>query len=292
MNEACLINKFDLTRYNTMRLKVVAESVIIPYSTIGLVEAVKENKNKKIVILGNASNIIFLKEYYDESYVFILTNMINKMHYENGIFYAESGVLLEDLAWFALEKSISRYEFLEDIPGTLGGGVFMNAGTYEQCIGNLINNITWYNPNLDKIITTENNGNLFAKRESIFSHNGGIILSCEFKYFSGNYEEILNNMLEIKKKRYLKQPRNYPSSGSVFKRPRKNGQDLYIWKLFDELGLRGYSIGGALISDKHPGFIVNNGNCKGTDILKLIELCKSMVKEKYDIDLELELRLI
>jgi UDP-N-acetylmuramate dehydrogenase len=276
-----------------MQIKAFAKNVCIPHNLQGIIEAINnEGINRTIVLIGNGSNIIFSKPYYDDTYLFILTTLLNNIEYKEDLIHAEAGVTTSKLSWYALEKSIRGVEFLEDIPGTVGGGLVMNAGTYEQTIGALCHSVTWYDINRKSIITSTNDGNLFSRRQSVFDDKNKVILSCELKANRGDYNQILELIIEIKKKRYLKQPRNYPNAGSVFKRPQKDGQDYYVWKLLDEAGLRGYSIGDAMISDKHPGFIVNKGNCTGKDVLELLEICQKKVKNQYCIDLQVEWKIV
>src|SRR5690606_16827714 len=169
-------------------------------------------------------------------------------------------------------------------------------GTYEDNIGQLVKGITYYNIDKEEIIYDSVNPNDFGKRKSKWTDSNNIILSVDLhvskEQIVENYVEILEELLLIKKRRYLKQPRNYPNAGSVFKRPSLKGEDVYIWKLFDELDLRGYQKNGAKISEKHPGFIVNVDNAKPEDILYLINIAKEKVKVKYGINLELEWKVI
>ena len=134
----------------------------------------------------------------------------------------------------------------------------------------------------------------WGKRDSYFLHNNCFVISCRLKGkgVSGSYQDILEGMIQIKRNRYSKQPRNFPSAGSVFKRPYYNGEPRYIWKLFDEAGLRGFRIGDAQVSEKHPGFIVNLGNATGEDMLALLNHCKGVVMDRFGIAIEEEWKII
>lgn len=171
----------------------------------------------------------------------------------------------------------------------------MNAGTYENCIGDLVRSVMIYDyfDNKTKEITKDEIQPFWKKLDSYFQHHPCFIIRCTFEAGEkGEYENILSKMLEIKKRRYLKQPRNIPSAGSVFKRPCVNGEPRYIWQLFDLAGLRGYTIGGAQVSEKHPGFIVNTGNASGEEIINLMNHCKIIIYKQYGIQLEEEWKII
>lgn len=291
MKEYFVQERTSLRNYSTMRIDALAQTLLLPYSLDGLREVFRDYNQQKIILVGGGSNIIFTQNYYNDDFAFVSTKMMESIELQEGRIYAQCGVTLNKLAWFALEKSIKGFSFLEDIPGTIGGAIIMNAGTYEDCIGDLIEDVTWYDVE-DDVVRIFKNDNSFFKRDSVFAHMNGVVLSSNLKGSIGDCERILNELLETKKKRYLKQPRNFPNAGSVFKRPFINDKPLYVWKLLDEVGLRGYSIGDAMVSDKHPGFIVNTGRCTGSDILKLLDECKKRVFDKYQLELELEWKLI
>lgn len=282
--------------YSTLRVDSVAEIVVFPINKQGIKEIYTKYLDKTKILIGKGSNILLSREYYGSEYVFVCCEWLNLVSTTKNRIYCEAGASLSSISWFALEQNLCGYEFLEDIPGSLGGAIVMNAGTYNDNIGQLIDSIEYYDIEKGQILKEEASTNDFGRRTSKWSGSNFIILSAELKINSNmrenNYEDILAKMLEIKKQRYLKQPRNYPNAGSVFKRPTLNGKDYYVWALFEELGLRGLRIGDAMISDKHPGFIVNVGDAKAKDILSLINIAKEKVKEKFDIDLELEWEVI
>ena len=219
---------------------------------------------------------------------------MNDIYFKDNTIYAETGVTLSELSWFALEKGVQGFEFLEDVPGSVGGATIMNAGTYQDMIGDILSTVTYYSTKLNKVLTDEVQESFFGKRYSIWGDRGDIILSASFEIQEriADYESILNKLLENKKTRYMKQPRDYPNAGSVFKRPYKNGKGYYVWKLFEGCNLRGYQIGSAMISDKHPGFIVNLDDATPEDILSLLDVAQTRVKTKYGINLELEWKII
>lgn len=292
MGNYLIVENASLTQYNTLRIKSKAQLLVFPLNNEAIKDIVNDYKNRKIIFLGNGSNILFSKSYYNDEYVFVSFKHMDDIYFNNNLIHAQAGVTLSKLSWFALELGVQGYEFLEDIPGSIGGAVVMNAGTYQNMIGQLISTVTFYSKEKDEIRTDSVKEKDFGRRYSTWAARGDIILSATFDFEEKErlsyYEPILDELLENKKRRYMKQPRNYPNAGSVFKRPQKNGKDHYVWQLFEGCDLRGHRLGGATISDKHPGFIVNVHDADPEDILGLINLAQMKVREKYEIDLELE----
>lgn len=290
----CILNDVNLCVFNSMRINSNAENLYLPYTTEGLEEICRQfTSGEEMLIVGKGSNTIFSRNNY--TIPVVCTDMLCAIDETNQSFIVQSGVELNKLAWYAQEKGVSGYEFLEDIPGSVGGALFMNAGTYNDTISQLVETVKIYDFTSRKVRETgaAELKKHWGKRKSYFQQADCFIIECRLKADTfGDRTEILDKMLEIKKVRYAKQPREYPSAGSVFKRPNIEGKDLYVWKLLDEAGLRGYSIGGAMVSEKHPGFIVNRGNGTGQDFVKLLDFCKLTVKEKFGIDLEEEWRIV
>lgn len=286
------IKKCSLKQYNTLKIDATAELMVLPINMTGVQEVFEKYVKKNIIIIGRGSNVLFSQDYYDENYVFVNFKLMDNMEYKNGRIYVEAGASLSSLSWYAIENNIKGFEFLEDVPGSVGGAIIMNAGTYEDTIGQLVEEVTYYDIAENRVITDIVSKEDFGRRKSKWTNDNIVVISCVLTAETGDYIEALEKLLKIKKKRYLKQPRNYPNAGSVFKRPTLNGEDYYVWKLFEELGLRGYKKNDAMISEKHPGFIVNTGNAKSDDILFLINLAKNEVKSKFGITLELEWKII
>lgn len=283
-----VLNNASLKRYNTLRLEAIAEIVILPHSIEGMVAALRDYNDRRIVLIGNGSNIVFSQEYYDESTVFIVTILLNDISINNDELIVETGGRLTRLAWFACEQSLGGMAFCEDIPGTMGGALIMNAGQWQFSIGQYVNWIEVYNYETDTVDTIVPDVDFFSYRHSKLTQMPVYILRCGLRTVPGNYNEVLKEMLYYRHERYVKQPRNYANAGSVFKRPMKDGETLFVWKLFDGVDLRGYRVGDAMVSDKHPGFIVNVNQASIPDILNVIGECIQRVKERYDVDLELE----
>lgn len=283
----------SLKRYNTLRLEVTADKVVIPHTIDGLVNALKDHKDRKIIIIGNGSNMLFTKDHYDASYVFIVTILLNDITIKNDEIVTEAGARLHRLAWFACEQSIGDMEFCEDIPGTIGGALIMNAGQWEFTIGQYVNWIEVYNTETETVETIIPDEGFFNYRYSRINEMPVYILRAGLKTKPGDYNKALEKILFYRHERYVKQPRNFANAGSVFKRPvNKKGESLYIWKMFDEVSLRGFRIGDAMVSEKHPGFIVNVGNASVADMESVINECKKRCLEKFDVQIELEWRVI
>ena len=293
MKKYFVMNDASLKRYNTLRLEVSANTVILPHTIDGFAQALKDYKDREIIIIGNGSNMLFTKEYYDESYVFIITILLNDITLKNEEIITEAGARLHRLAWFACEQSIGDMEFCEDIPGTMGGALIMNAGQWEFTIGQYVNWIEVYNTETQSVEMIYPDEKFFAYRYSRINELPVYVLRAGLKTKPGDYNKALDKILFYRHERYIKQPRNYANAGSVFKRPvDKEGNSLYIWKMFDEVKLRGFRIGDAMVSEKHPGFIVNVGNANVEDVSELIKECKKRVLDQFDVSIELEWRVI
>lgn len=253
-------------------------------------------ENYQYVFLGNGSNILLTKELYDD-YIFVSLQLMNSLEIINDEIRADAGCSLSALSWFALSKAVKGYSFMEDIPGSVGGAVVMNAGTYDDYIGNLVSRVRFFDLKRRCFETVECTPSMFGKRRFDLTDTNRIFttvwMKCDYAVEEEWYPNELNCLLETKRKRYLKQPRKFPNAGSVFVRPQPiDGKQFYVWQLLNECGLRGYSVGDAAVSSQHPGFIVNLGDGKPKDFLDLIAECKNRVKEKYGVTLELEWKTI
>jgi len=285
------LNDVPLKKYNTLQLESLAKCVYFPLNKTGLIEVLSETKTHRRILIGKGSNILLKRDVYPEDNAFIITTLMDEIHIENDEIYCDAGVSLSQLAWFAIEHSIDGYAFAEDIPGTVGGALIMNAGQYQYTIGQYVNWIDVYDTELDAIKRIIPNESFFSYRNAAFKPTE-FVVACGLKNQGGDDLENLEKVLNYKRERYRKQPRNYPNAGSVFKLPVKDGETLFVWKLFEECGLRGRRLGGAELSFKHPGFIVNVNHATTKDVFDLIELCMTSVKEKFEVDLELEWKVI
>ena len=287
-----LVENRNLVADNTMRLEATAKNFAYVLNAEGISKIFSEYQDRKFVVLGKGSNVILSRSHYDDSYLFISTKLMNRLEVEGEEIIAECGVELSELAWFALENHSRGFEFLEDIPGTVGGAIIMNAGTYADKIGDLVSEITYFHRGLGKILVEKTCDQDFSTRSSKWHEEECVILSCRLSMKKGDHLESLTKQLEIKRDRYTKQPRDYPNAGSVFKRPVADDEELQVWRLTDDCGLRGYKVNGAMFSDKHTGFIVNTGDAEYEDLMDLVQAAKEKVKEKFSVDLELEWKII
>lgn len=240
----------------------------------------------KFFFLGNGSNLLFCDYEYDG--VAICSEMFNKIKLINkNEIYCESGVSLVKLCKFALFHSLSGLEFAYGIPGSLGGAVFMNAGAYGGEMKDIIVSVACVDCEGGFRVLKNSELN-FGYRRSVFSQENSFILAAKINCVEGNQNEIKAKMETLMKRRIAKQPLNFPSAGSVFKRPRGG----FASSLIENCGLKMATVGDAQVSGKHCGFIINLGNASCCDVLKLIKLIQTRVKEQKNVFLEPEIKII
>lgn len=244
-----------------------------------------KQKSIPVTVIGNGSNLL-VKDNGIRGIV-VKLNLNNIIKENETTFIVEAGVLISKFARVAYEEECTGLEFACGIPACVGGAVFMNAGAYGEQIGDRIIETTYIDEDLN-IKTIKNNKHEFSYRKSIFQKNNWIIISTKLKLQKGNKDEIKKKMDEFSLSRKTKQPLNMPSAGSVFKR----GKGFVTAELIDKCGLKGYSIGDAEVSNLHAGFIVNKGNATAKDVLELIKYIKKKVKEKFNVDIEEEIKII
>lgn len=273
-----------LTSY---KLSGIAKKVIIPSSMeelINLIKYVKEN-NLKHKVIGGGTNLIFDGDYNG---ILIKLDKFDDLKIKNNIVTVGSGYLLQKLAIKTCKMGLTGLEFATGIPGTVGGACSNNAGAYNSDMGYVVSSVTVLTPNLE-IKKMQNKELNYHYRTSFFKENKDyIILEAKINLKKGNKEDIMNIVLDRRKRRIESQPLDFPSAGSVFRNPLDN----YAGKLIEDIGYKGKKIGGAMVSMKHANFIVNSGEATGKDIIKLINEIKEKVKEKYDIDLILEQEIV
>ena len=275
----------------------------------------KENTSEQslpITIVGNGTNLLvkdggiigLVIKYIANNYSIVDSNNANieenqskttnlglsqaNKEDENYFVTVSSGMTNALLAKILLDNSLSGFEFAGGIPGTIGGAIYMNAGAYGAEMQNIVVSTKYLDLNTYEIKTIANNEHNFEYRKSIFQNLNTVILETTLKLQKGNKEEMKAKMQEYAEKRKTTQPLDKPSAGSTFKR----GTDFITAKLIDESGLKGYSIGGAQVSEKHAGFIINTGNATAKDIINLINYVKEKVYEKFGKTIEEEVRII
>ena len=268
--------------YTTYKLEGKIKKVISPDNLedlVNLLTHLKKNKVKNQVI-GNGSNLIFLKNYDG---IIIKLDKFNDLEIDDNIITVGAGYSLIKLALKTAKLGLSGLEFASGIPGTIGGAIYMNAGAYKKSMSDIVTEILVIDDNL-KLKTINAKDLRFKYRHSLLKEKNYICLSATMKLEKEKPEKILAIIKDRKERRKQTQPLNYPSAGSVFRNPK----DDFAGRLIEELGLKGYKIGDAMISKKHANFIVNTNKAKGKDVKKLIELVQKEAKEKYNIDLILE----
>lgn len=249
-----------------------------------IIEWTNQN-NVPLTVIGNASNLI-INDHGLRGMVMILTNFNNLKQQGNQII-AQSGALLMDVAQVACEQGLSGMEPLSGIPGSVGGAVFMNAGAYGGEISQVVKAVEVITRK-GELKTYRGNELRFGYRHSRLQDENEIVLQAVFSLKMGNQEEIMNAMREYSFLRASKQPLEYPSCGSVFKRPAGH----YTGKLIHDAGLQGFQIGGAQVSKKHAGFIVNVDHATATDYINLIHHIQREIKDQFDVELETEVRIL
>lgn len=248
-----------------------------------VLKIVKENKIP-LFILGNGTNLLVKDEGFNGIVLQIKLNDINII---DNIVTVDAGVKNAVLSNKILEKGLTGFEFASGIPGTIGGAIKMNAGAYGNEMKDIVQEVTYINFD-GNVNTISNEQCKFEYRNSIFFKLNCVILQTKLKLEQGNKEEIQNKIKELATQRKEKQPLEYPNAGSTFKR----GEDFITAKVIDECGLKGYSIGGAEVSQKHAGFIINKNNATSQDILNLIKYVQNKVKEKTGKEIKLEIEVI
>lgn len=243
-----------------------------------------EENNIPLYVIGNGSNILVTDKGIRG---IVLKIDLQKIEINEEEVTVGAGVKVMALAQKLLGEELTGFEELSGIPGTIGGAIRMNAGAYGKEIKDICIQTTCLDEN-NNIKILKNNEQDFSYRHSIFEDKKYIILETKLKLEKGKKEEIKGKMEELLAERKEKQPWEYPSAGSTFKR--KEG--VITAKLIDECGLKGYSIGGAEVSKKHAGFVINKGNATAKDILDLIEYIKKNVYEKFNIEIEEEIEII
>ena len=278
-----------MSKYTTMRVGGPCDCIVFPDEISKIKEVIDFCKNENITffVIGNGSNLL-VKDEGIHGLVIKLGHRFSKIELDGEYILAYAGATMPALSQLAKKNSLKGLEFACGIPGTIGGGVKMNAGAYGSQISDVLYEVT-YMDEKEEIKTIKNKDCSFGYRKSIFTINPNyVILSAKFKLERGNIDEIENKMKENSLARKAKQPLEYPNFGSVFKRP----EGYFVGKLVDDAGLRGYKIGGAQVSTKHTGFIVNVDNATCKDVLDLIGYVQTTVYNKFNVKLTPEVIII
>lgn len=277
-----------MSKHTTFRVGGPADYFVIP-KTVEELKAVIELCKKQDVpyyIIGNGSNLL-VDDLGVRGVIIQLANNFSDFRLEQDILIVKSGAMLAKIANFLAEQELSGFEFAAGIPGTLGGAVTMNAGAYGGEIKNVILSAVVMD-NDGNIITLTKEELQLGYRTSIISKNDYIVLEVAMQFEHGNKEEIKELIKDYNQRRRDKQPLEYPSAGSTFKRP----EGHFAGKLIQDAGLKGYRVGGAMVSEKHSGFVINVGGATSNDVLTLVNDVIRTVQEKFGVSLELEVKCI
>lgn len=267
----------------TIKMGGAISHYVAPYNIPDLKEIISFARANAIPfkILGNGSNIIAGSSRYD-GIVISLKRFDNYEIYNDQV-YVESGVLAPYFSNVLAKSGLSGFEFASGIPGSIGGLIYMNAGAYKKEMADIVEEVTFLKDN--EIVTLKKDELNFAYRHSIFQdHPHWIVISCKLQLTKKNPDEIKQLMEERFQRRLNTQPLDKPSAGSCFRNP----EGKFAWELIDELGYRGKTINGVKVSEKHSNFIINNGDGKAEDYLKIVYDIQDKVKEKYNIKLIME----
>lgn len=286
-NEEDITVDSPMSEHIYFRVGGPADILVTPVNEEQVVNTLKlcREYNVPYFILGNGSNI--LVKDGGISGVVIKFNKLNKITTEGNCVTAQSGALLKDVLKAALENNLRGFEFACGIPGSIGGAVFMNAGAYDGEMAHVIKSARVIDENCNIKNLTKEELEL-GYRSSIVMKKGYVVIEATVELESGEYASIKDKIDDLTNRRESKQPLEYPSAGSTFKRP----EGYFAGKLIQDSGLKGFSIGGAAVSEKHSGFVINKGGATAKDVLDVIAHVQKTVKENFDVELHTEVRII
>ena len=277
----------SLKKYTMTKLGGNADVFVLPETEEEATNVVKYayNHNVPLLMLGNGSNMV-VRDGGVRGIV-ICFQKLDEIRIDGTQIYAQSGALIKDVSKLAASHSLTGFEFACGIPGSVGGAMAMNAGAYGGEIKDIIVESTVLTKEGEKLVLTKDELEL-EYRKSIIAKKGYFVLSSRFQLEKGNQEEIDAKIADLTYQRESKQPLEYPSAGSVFKRPPGH----FAGKLIQDSGLQGKGVGDAEVSTKHAGFIINKGNATATDYIETIKMVQNVVKDKFGVELELEVKIV
>lgn len=277
-----------MKNYTSFKIGGSVDVMIIPHSEEQLVNAVKICRNNHIdfYIMGNGTNLL-VKDGGIRGVVIKINEGFDEIEIQDTKIYCKAGALLTAVSRRAFKSSLTGMEFANGIPGTIGGGVAMNAGAYGGELKDIVKKVHLLDKN-NNIVEYSNEDMNFRYRSSRVVDEGLIVLGVEIELEHGSYSEIEDTMRDLTHRRTSKQPLELPSGGSTFKRP----EGYYAGKLIEDSGLKGLIHGGAQVSEKHCGFVVNIDNATCNDVLALISIIQKTVRDNFNIDLEPEIKII
>lgn len=287
-NYATVLENENLDKYTSFKIGGPAKTLLFPKDEASLIKIIEICKleNLKYIILGNCTNVLVSDEGYD-GVVILLKNVLDNISIDGNVVSAGAGATLRDVANKALDKSLGGLEFAHGIPGSVGGGVIMNAGAYDGELKDVVKSVRLLNNDLEIIELTNEEMN-FSYRTSIAQEEHYIILSATFNLESADPVLVKEKMDDLWNRRVTKQPLEYPSAGSTFRRP----TGYFAGKLIDDSGLRGFTHGNVAVSEKHCGFVINKGGATAKEVKETIETIQKIVKDNYGVELRREVKYV
>lgn len=288
------INKEDIyanepmSKHTTFKIGGTADIFVKLRSTEQIERLIDlcNERNVPIKVIGNGSNILVKDNGVRGIVAKICTNSYEFL--DEATIRVDAGMLNVKVSMILVEHSLTGFEFASGIPGTIGGAVKMNAGAYGSQMSDVVVKTKYIDLKDMQIKEINNTEQKFEYRKSLFSTTPSIIIDTTLRLKKAEKEEIQEKISKNNESRKTKQPIEKPSAGSTFKR----GKDFITAQLIDECGLKGYTVGGAQVSTKHAGFVVNTGNATASDVIKLVEIIKQKVQEKFNKDIDLEIEII
>ncbi len=277
-----------MSRHTTFRIGGPADYFVTPKDKGEIKKIIKFCRKEQVpfYVIGNGSNLLVGDRGYRGVIIQIFKQM-SKIEVDGERIMAQAGALLSKLAAAALDASLTGFEFASGIPGTLGGALRMNAGAYGGEMKQVVLSADVLTPAGDFITLSVDELGM-GYRTSIISKNDYVVIDALLQLKKGNKEEIKAQMADLREKRVSKQPLEYGSAGSTFKRP----EGYFAGKLIDDAGLRGFRVGDAQVSEKHCGFVINRGNATAAEVRELMQIVSERVEEKFGVRLQPEVRCI
>ncbi len=274
-----------MSRHTSFRIGGPAALYLVPRTGVASRAggpAARETETR-FFVLGNGSNVLFDDAGYGGAV--IASSALDGIFLDGDLLTAEAGAPLSAVCRAARDASLAGLEFAYGIPGSVGGAVVMNAGAYGGEIKDVLAESVAFDPCAGETVRLTPGEHAFGYRDSIYRQTGRIVLAASFRLVPGDREEIAAKMNDVAGRRVAKQPLEYPSAGSVFKRP----EGRFVGQMVEESGLKGFRIGGAEVSEKHAGFIVNRGGATSRDVLLLVAHIRDVVRKNYGVELECEI---
>lgn len=290
-NKLNCVVRYDepLKNHTTFKIGGNCIALIEPREISDIIEAVKicRENSIKFFIIGNGSNLLVPDEGYN-GVIIKLKSEFSTIKVEGEYLIVNAGAKLSEVYTVAYENSLTGFEFASGIPGTIGGAIYMNAGAYGGEMKDIVESVEVLDLDNFELRELKNEELEFSYRKSIIQRRNYIVTTIKLKLQKGNKEKINAVYEDLRERRNSKQPLNFGSAGSTFKRP----EGHFASKLIEDAGLKGYHINDACVSEKHSGFVVNKGNASYKEVMELIEYVQKVVFEKFGVKLETEVRIL